>query len=76
MINDHKGECRSAPPLSEEAARASLTLWRDWEALVTSRWPEGSPMANLARRRTLEAELRLLEIQAAERWHPEATPYP
>lgn len=58
--------------MNEQDLRRSLARWRAWEARVASRWPEGSPLANLARRRALEAELRLLEFQEAERWTPEA----
>lgn len=51
--------------MTETEARKSLIRWRAWAAGVEHRWPEGSPLVLLARRRVLEAELRLLEIRAA-----------
>ena len=49
--------------MTESEARKSLVRWRVWASKVIGRWGEGSPLANLAHRRVLEAELRLLEIQ-------------
>lgn len=49
--------------MTEIEAKASLIRWRRWAAGVRSRWEPDSPMARLAKRRELEAELRLLECQ-------------
>jgi len=43
-------------------AYKSLRRWRSWATRVEHRWSPDSPMVNLARRRVLEAELRLMEI--------------
>lgn len=51
--------------MSEVEAHKSLKRWRIWATRVEARWSVDSPMVNLAHRRVLEAELRLLEIQAA-----------
>ena len=46
-------------------ARKSLDRWKSWARGVERRWRADSPMVNLAHRRVLEAELRLMEILAA-----------
>lgn len=53
--------------MTEKEAKASLKRWQRWAACVRSRWEPDSPMADLARRRVLEAELRVLEAQAQEK---------
>ena len=53
--------------MTESEARKSLSRWRSWATRVVVRWGEGSLLAELAHRRVLEAQLRLLEIQAAAR---------
>lgn len=55
--------------MTEEQALKALVRWRSWAARVENRWSEGSPVVDFARRRVLEAELRLLEIRAATRFH-------
>ena len=54
--------------MTEIEARKSLHRWRRWAEQVERRWAAGTPMYDLARRRVLEAELRLLEIQAATQY--------
>ena len=48
-------------------AQASLKRWQRWATGVLARWEPDSPMALLARRRLLEAELRVLEAQTQEK---------
>lgn len=49
--------------MTVKEAEASLKRWHRWAACVRSRWQPDSPMARLAQRRVLQAELRLLECQ-------------
>ena len=46
-----------------EEAKLQLLRWQRWSAGVEARWPEGTPLRLLARRRVLAAELRLLDLQ-------------
>ena len=54
--------------MTESEARKALRRWRSWAARVNRRWSADSPMVDLAHRRVLEAELRLREIHAADRF--------
>ena len=47
-------------------AQASLLRWQRWAAGVADRWPPGSPMAILAQRRVLEAQLRVMEREQSQ----------
>ena len=44
-------------------AEKNLARWRRWANKVQCRWAIGSPLYNLAQRRVLQAELKLMELQ-------------
>ena len=46
-----------------EDAKQNLTRWQRWAAHTKARWPKGSPLANLADRRVLQAKLQLMDLQ-------------
>lgn len=57
--------------MTKKEARRSLILWKAWATRIKKRWTPDSPLADLAHRRVLEAELRYREIAAAEKYFRE-----
>jgi len=53
--------------MNETDAKKNLRRWQRWAKRVQQRWPEGSPLSDLARRRVLQAEVKVLEIRALAR---------
>ena len=53
--------------MNAKEAEASLLRWRRWAAGVLARWEPETPVAQMARRRLMEAELRVLEARAQEK---------
>ena len=59
--------------MTETEAKKNLDRWKRWAKRTQKRWPEGSPLSDLARRYCLIAESKALEAKAikaaAERHH-------
>ena len=47
-------------------AENNLAQWHRWANKVQKRWAVGTPLYNLAQRRVLQAELKLLDLQETQ----------